>query len=338
MIAARQIAFGGSNHDDDRHLGICFTAEGGNSTISMEVYNPYNRDKPIPEVTLETSVDDGYTWQPFYVGESVITLLNIGDKVYFRAGEGGNTRFASPDGYGSELLNRFVIDGTMSVSGNIMGLLSADDSDDVQVSSYCFCSLFRGCSSLLDAGELRLPAKTLADSCYSSMFVKCSSLKTAPKLLPATVLSPFCYGFMFNYCTSLTTAPEIHATTLAEYCCTSMFESCRSLTIAPALSATVLANYCYGMMFGGCLLLESAPELPATTLVDNCYVNMFINCTNLKMIKTNQESFAGCSSWLSGTSTSESATFICPATLGTNDTIARGPSACPVGWTVINED
>ena len=31
-------------------------------------------------------------------------------------------------------------------------------------------------------------------------------------------------------------------------------------------------------------------------------------------------------------------TFYCPVALGTNETIERGTSRCPTGWTVINTD
>ena len=60
--------------------------------------------------------------------------------------------------------------------------------------------MFQGCTSLTTAPEL--PATTLADSCYSSMFYVCSSLTQAPAL-PATTLADYCYYYMFSGCTSL---------------------------------------------------------------------------------------------------------------------------------------
>ena len=47
-----------------------------------------------------------------------------------------------------------------------------------------------------------LPAMTLADSCYNSMFSYCTSLTQAPAL-PATTLANRCYYDMFNGCTFL---------------------------------------------------------------------------------------------------------------------------------------
>ena len=54
-----------------------------------------------------------------------------------------------------------------------------------------------------------LPATTLAQGCYDSMFYECAALTTSP-VLSATILSDFCYNSMFNECESLS-----HITMLA---------------------------------------------------------------------------------------------------------------------------
>ena len=142
----------------------------------------------------------------------------------------------------------------------------------------CYYSMFYGCTSLTTAPVL--PATTLAQSCYYEMFYGCTSLTTAP-VLPATTLAQSCYDEMFYGCTSLTTAPELPATTLAQSCCSSMFCGCTSLTTAPQLPATTIASGCYQNMFNGCTSLITAPKLPATTLANNCYAHMFMGCTSL---------------------------------------------------------
>ena len=142
----------------------------------------------------------------------------------------------------------------------------------------CYASMFNGCTSLTSAPVL--PATTLAYICYASMFDGCTSLTTAPEL-PATTLTDSCYYQMFNGCTSLTSAPELPATTLAQSCYYDMFGGCTSLTTAPVLPATTLAYSCYANMFDGCSSLATAPELPATTLADSCYTSMFQGCTSL---------------------------------------------------------
>ena len=146
------------------------------------------------------------------------------------------------------------------------------------LTDYCYASMFQGCTSLTTAPEL--PATTMTDNCYSYMFQGCTSLTAAP-VLPATTLAQGCYSSMFSGCTSLTTAPVLPATTLANECYYNMFKGCTSLTTAPELPATTLAESCYTKMFEGCTSLTTAPELPATTLTDTCYVSMFKDCTSL---------------------------------------------------------
>ena len=253
MIAARQIAFGkaaGKKEEPPAYWGLCFTAEEAGATVAMSTSatNP-------PAVTLETSFD-GDVWEPFTVGETVITLPSVGDKVYFRAGEGGNLRFAFANNSFSPIkYNFFVLTGRISASGSINSLLNGLE-ETVSLNTYAFASLF----------------------------VRCSSLTTAPEL-----------------------------------------------------PATTLTRYCYSSMFSGCTSLAQAPELPATTLATNCYNSMFKGCINIDCIDCSFEAFGvGTSDWLNNVS--PIGTFICPTALGTNETIQRGISYCPEGWTVINVD
>ena len=146
------------------------------------------------------------------------------------------------------------------------------------LASSCYSNMFNGCTSLTAAPEL--PAMTLANLSYGSMFVSCTSLTTAPEL-PATRLAEFCYENMFSNCSGLIEAPELPATTLALSCYQMMFYNCTSLTTAPELPATTLASSCYESMFYGCSSLIAVPELPATTLASNCYRSMFGGCSSL---------------------------------------------------------
>ena len=259
---------------------LTFTAEEAGSTIKMVKYDL------APNVYLETSYtgEEG-SWSDFIVctnGENgnsnndgtVITLANVGDKVYFRAKQ-DNQQFAI-DG---NKCNKFVMTGKIAASGNINTLLKADGSVlNLTGRNYCYFYMFRDCSSLTQAPEL--PATTLANRCYDRMFDSCTSLTQAPAL-PATTLADYCYNSMFEGCTSLTQAPKLPATTLANGCYSSMFNYCSSLTQAPELPATTLANNCYGNMFKGCTSLTQAPKLPAMTLVDSCYSGMFSYCKSL---------------------------------------------------------
>ena len=222
------------------------------------------------------------------------------------------------------------------------GLTTAPELPATALAITCYDMMFMGCTGLKEAATL--PATTLPYACYGQMFRNCTSLSSSPTL-PALVISGRSYGSMFQGCTSLTTAPVLSATTLSvisrypDNHCVEMFQGCTSLTSAPALLATTLAKNCYDKMFKGCTSLSSAPDLPATTLANYCYREMFTGDTKLNSLRVGFSAFTGTgstASWLQGTSAT--GTFYCPTALGTNETITRGTSNCPTGWTVINTD
>lgn len=178
-----------------------------------------------------------------------------------------------------------LADHKIYVYGNVMSLINdeGDFSKDKTISGdYALAKLFRDNTELYIHPEkkLLLPATTLANQCYSSMFYNCTSLTTAPEL-PATTLALGCYYNMFGFCTGLTTAPVLPATTLDNGCYEYMFYYCTGLKNAPKLPATTLANYCYYCMFWGCNSITTAPALPATTLAVGCYSYMFYQCPGL---------------------------------------------------------
>ena len=311
-IAARNamLAGGAAPGPTPAYWGLCFTAEEPNCVVNMARRGALASINKAP-VTLEYSTDDCETWTEFdATGEKTtpITLANIGDHVFFRAGEGGNDRFA----YNASAFRYFTLTGNVAASGDIMSLLDASNHSNYSLSghsAFALAYLFRGCTSLTTAPSL--PATTLASSCYYQMF----------------------YG-----CTSLTTAPSLPATTLADSCYRQMFYGCTSLVAAPSLPATTLAGSCYSQMFSGCTSLVAAPSLPATSLAGSCYSHMFYGCTSLASIRI------GSTGWRTGATHSwvynvaASGTFYCPTALGTDATITRSADYCPEGWTVINTD
>ena len=208
-----------------------------------------------------------------------IITVNSGDKIQFR---GNNTAYATKSFFASSYNSFNGSKASFEAEGNIMSLIYGDEfKNKLSISSkYALASLFRGCTKLVSAENLILPATTLAGSCYDSMFQGCTSLTTAPEL-PATTLVGGCYKNMFQGCTSLTTAPALPATTLASICYSNMFHNCTLLTTAPALPATKLESNWYSQTFRSCTLLTTAPALPSTTLAGSCYFQMFAGCTSL---------------------------------------------------------
>ena len=112
------------------YWGLCFTAQSDASTVILSKYGPY-----APSVSFQISTD-GETWTPYTVGDT-ITLNDVGDKVYFAAGDGGNSRISS----GTNGYHYFQMTGRIAASGSIMSLLNKD-TQLTSVGSYGFYSLF----------------------------------------------------------------------------------------------------------------------------------------------------------------------------------------------------
>lgn len=198
------------------------------------------------------------------------------------------------------------------VYGNVMSLASETDYASLRT---CVPDQFKGLFSwnekLLShpSEPLLLPATTLAESCYESMFEFCTSMTRAP-VLPAIVMAPRCYYDMFFACSALQEAPALPSTELAEDCYLGMFLGCESLTQAPVLPATELAPGCYQAMFKECESLEEAPVLRATVMKKDCYRGMFTYCKSLTQAPTLPATtlaeycyfhmFEGCSSMVTG--------------------------------------
>ena len=138
----------------------------------------------------------------------------------------------------------------VACTGDIRTLLDWRNYSTVNTQNARFCYLFKDCAVLTSAPEL--PAKELADNCYSGMFSGCTSLTAAPEL-KATTLARSCYSSMFSRCTSLEKAPELKATTLVESCYESMFNGCTKLTsvtmLAPSDQISQATYCCYDWLY-----------------------------------------------------------------------------------------
>ena len=211
FINGREVALGSASSD-----ALCFTAKAGQSMLRL------SKSGSPDNINLQTSTD-GKSWTPYNIGD-VITLTNVGDKVYFKAVGQNQSLASSPENY-----HRFDFIGEFEASGNVNSLLEEDETVARTMSlenrQFCYFCLFSG-AALTTAPEL--PATTLAYGCYAGMFKDCASLTQAP-VLPAEYLADFCYYYMFENCTSLTEAPELLAYQLVYSCYAYMFQGCTSL-------------------------------------------------------------------------------------------------------------
>ena len=256
---------------------LTFSAE-GSQTFTMD-FQPINNSPFDPSVYgdgeyFEYSVGNG-AWVRFT--ETVENIRFGGDLGNLRL-RGKCSRGTAYSDYGTPFSRiRFGNYTPVACTGDIRTLVNYKDYANADTENARFCYLFQDCSQLTSAPDL--PATTLADNCYKSMFYRCTYLTETPDL-PATNLADNCYESMFEECWYLTKAPELPATTLRSQCYYSMFKGCSALTKAPVLPATRLAENCYGHMFEGCEHLTEAPELPATYLMNanRCYSYMFDRC------------------------------------------------------------
>ena len=128
----------------------------------------------------------------------------------------------------------------VACTGDIRTLLDWRNYATVATDHARFCYLFSGCNVLTSAPEL--PAKTLADYCYSNMFSYCTSLESAPKM-SAERLAQDCCEYMFRNCTSLESITIPNTVTDIYY---EAFRGCTSLkSIVIPNSVKKVPYYCF---------------------------------------------------------------------------------------------
>lgn len=199
---------------------LCFTAQQANSTVQLNRSNYIHR--PSLEYSYDKNTWSDYTWESQQLQGNILTLANVGDKVYLRA-KNENTEFSR----NPVQFYYFAMTGLIAASGNIQTLLRADGSRLDVPTSYCFTKLFQGCTSLTTAPSL--PATTLAKDCYNGMFQGCTSLSAIPEL-NASSLVIGCYSWMFADCTSLTDIELTAASQIDLYSYSYMLSGCTDLS------------------------------------------------------------------------------------------------------------
>lgn len=226
---------------------LCFTANTAGSTIRL-----YKQGSPTA-VTIETSTDWS-NWSTYTI-DTIITLSNIWDKVYFR--------------------NTSETDTNFSLDGNNYYRFTSWDNSSISASWDVMFLLNKNWTT------------TASYSCFVYLFYNLTSLTTAPKITATTMWWQCCWN-MFMWCTNLTTVPELSATNLADTCYYSMFKNCKNLEVLPKLPATTLTTYCYNQMFSWCSKIKLSTtqtweyqteyRIPTTwtwTTASNALNNMF---------------------------------------------------------------
>ena len=173
--------------------------------------------------TLSYSLDSGSTWTQLGNGVNSPTVAS-GDVIMWK----GTNHTLYEGGIGT-----FSSTTQFDIEGNIMSLHYGDNfenSVNLTGKDYAFMNLFSGCTTVINADKLELPATTLSQNCYTNLFNRASNLVSPPSLTAATTLAVGCYFNMF-------------------YC----YPSSSSLIVSESyfLPATTLVQDCYRQMFYG---------------------------------------------------------------------------------------
>lgn len=321
----------------------------GQNTLTISIDSSSTPAADTYAKKFEWSKDDE-TWTTESLENGDVSIqLSEGEKVWFRNDSGT---------WGvSAWQIRFNCSQSFYVGGNIMSLLDYTDMDNATLTQGCFYNMFYRSTTIISAGDLKLPADVLQNSCYYGMFYNCTNLVSAPELpattlaqycyyqmfrgtgistapsLPATTLVDYCYYSMFQNCSNLITPPSLPATTMQKGSYREMFKNCTSLATAPTLSANIIAVECYYGMFQGCTRLATAPALISTSSIKDCYRYMFNGCTNLNDVTcyANSVSASNCiDGWLTNVAATGTFHKLGSATYNT------GSSGIPSGWTIVN--
>lgn len=252
QFTATEIPAGPDPADDLTLPYVTFRAEQAGSTLGLvNGQLQYSTDKSTWN-TLNTS--------------TTVTLTNIGDEVYVRGRQGSDnstswyTQFKMTGkiaAYGNVNAIRDYTDLNGSASGHLKrpfyklfygcrALTKSPIFTDLKATLEYAAFAFIDCVSLKEAPEL--PATTLSNKCYQSMFNGCTSLIESPEL-PASggYGTQGCYKHMFYGCTSLVKANKINLSNRCDTdCCVSMFQNCTSLTEVTCLATSnVGTNFAY---------------------------------------------------------------------------------------------
>lgn len=191
---------------------------------------------------------NGTTWKnldiDYDAGQSEIIRLTQGSKVWFRGVNSMLGCYNADAGIDRSFEFRFggQSNRKFHVGGTVQSLV---DGSGESLTAIPMSYLFNNNQHEFTVDEGLLPATTLVEGCYSSMFSSCEKLKNAPSL-PATVLEKNCYTNMFGSCKELTQGPVLPAATLVESCYSQMFTSCFELAAVTCLAEDISATDCLG--------------------------------------------------------------------------------------------
>ena len=218
----------------------------GENTISVKQTITGSPDSSLYAKTLQYSKDKT-NWTTITLSSTAYTItLNKGEKVYFRGNEGVLNYYVNVvEIQVVEIQATTNILGTQThtIGGNINTLVNYITPDELTLTQGVFARLFQNNTTITSAENLTLPATKMTQYCYRSLFKGCTSLINPPEL-PATEMAQDCYRDLFRGCTSLINPPELPAKVLVEGCYRSTFQGCTSLNEVTVYADDISATQC----------------------------------------------------------------------------------------------
>lgn len=246
----------------------------GTSDAKWGIYRYGDYTEPRDQ-RWEFSEDGGLTWSPLeekYLTPMWLDTLAPGASVQIRAISSVPTLYTSAT-------ERFQIEleGNIQASGNVMSMLWHDYEDKFVISEpWALAFLFYQQTALHDITQLVLPAVTLSEGCYRSMFEGCYNITTSP-VLPAAVVPASAYRKMFASCTHLALMGTIGALTApGEGAMEEMFTSCGALAAASLYLQRVTGASALDSMFSDCDALASIDMSLLETVTGPLAMNMML--------------------------------------------------------------
>ena len=287
-----------------RFAVVTFTAREDGTSVTSVINPDYSPTSARP--TLEYATTPEWTWHPFVLGETSVTL-DAGKRLHLRT-PAGVTNGAY---YGYSFR---VPDGSANLSGDLMALVSCDGPKTVTLQGQ-FRELWRMCTNLVDASEFSIGATNTTAYAFSKLFDGCVSLTKAPRRLSFNDAKTYALNHFLAHC-PITEAPEFDIRqATGERAMWGFFDSCAELVSCDIRSLVDISG-------------------------NNCIRGLFDYCYSLKRIEVGFTQFQNASYWVEDVPQTSDGVFVCPTELGNNDTITRATTAikagCPVNWTVIN--
>ena len=232
---------------------------GSNNTVTIKKNQDSSEHWITPTITVYYSTDQiNWTSMGSTSTTGITVTIPANTKVYFRAT--ADTWSSTNTNYH----NFFDISGNCTVGGNVMSLIYGNNFANQTAfpnDSRCNLAEILAGNPITNASLLILPATTLTERCYYSMFMNCYNLVAAPEL-PATTLATSCYQLMFANCHALNNITTYADNISATNCLSNWLQS-------------VAATGTFNNMGSATYILNSGSGIPAGWTVHN-YVPFYV--------------------------------------------------------------